>query len=1131
MMARRIRLMALVVFCGAIWAVAMGNSAASPRSVVEVDNARFTVLTPALIRMEWSPTATFEDRASFTFVNRDLPVPAFTQRTQDGWLIIATDELTLRYRPDGGRFSPDNLEVLFSVAGEKSTWRPGLKPTGNLRGTTRTLDGVSGACPLEPGLLSRDGWSLVDDSRNLLFSDGPRRWATPRKERDALDWYFFGYGRDYPRLLGDYIKVAGRIPLPPRFAFGSWWSRYWAYSADELKQLVAEFDAHDVPLDVLVIDMDWHLEGWTGYTWNPDYFPNPEAFLAWTAEQGLRTTLNLHPHSGVQKHEAAFATFAQAMGLDPQTTDAIPFDSTDSRYMRAYFDILHHPIERQGVDFWWIDWQQGEASKIPGLDPLFWLNCLHWRDMLENPNRADERPLIFSRWGGLGNHRYPIGFSGDAFSNWPSLAFQPYFTATAGNVGFAYWSHDIGGHQPGPVEPELYTRWVQFGALSPILRTHTTKREDAERRIWEFPKPYFQAMRDAFHLRYELIPYIYTMARKCYDTGLPLCRPLYYAWPERDEAYEHPNQYMFGDDLLVAPILSPADEMTGYAHRQVWLPPGRWINWLTDDMHDGPGTVYVQADLDEIPIFGRAGAIVPTSRWAERTARLRDDLAVLHVFPGESGEAVLYEDDGISREFATKGGVRTRITAAYEGEQYTVTVHPAKGALPDDAAPRAYELRYHVLSPIFPQGAVRVNGQEIEECDPSVHHGWFYDTDTMQFVVRTAPVDRKQPMTVALQVRYAYSENTWLARGLRGRMRAIEDAERLIAHAHQPDELDARRARAEWNILGSYDKAAMTSLLAQAMAMERVKDSDASAEAKRSATARLLGLIPQVDIRPVDASATELSVTLAAVLSRTPLFQQDQWNATIKLSPPRNWQVAETSGAQERTAKIDERIERQVRLHRAGDLQTTVLDGEITVEVPDVATVGIPFSKTLFPSINRWHLIGPFDAPGDDRLQKVFPPEQKIDLTATYAGQGDKPIGWQLIERPIHPDSDLTDEFFVEFHKYFDGIKYNTVAYALAYLHAPEDLDASLAFGSDDGIVIWLNDEEIHRQDVGRAYTPKEDRVPVKLKAGPNKLLVKISQGGGMWGFGMHVETPDGRPVPEVLVKWSADTGTAGTNP
>ena len=136
-------------------------------------------------------------------------------------------------------------------------------------------------------------------------------------------------------------------------------------------------------------------------------------------------------------------------------------------------------------------------SKVPGVNNTWWLNYLHFTDQ----QREGKRPLLFHRWGGLGNHRYQIGFSGDTVSVWDSLAFQPWFTATAANVGYAYWSHDIGGHMPGAVDPELYTRWVQFGAFSPILRTHTTKNPDAERRIWAYPEPYSSVMRSAFQLR------------------------------------------------------------------------------------------------------------------------------------------------------------------------------------------------------------------------------------------------------------------------------------------------------------------------------------------------------------------------------------------------------------------------------------------------------------------------------------------------------------------------------------------------------------------------------------------------------------------------------------------------------
>ena len=182
--------------------------------------------------------------------------------------------------------------------------------------------------------------------------------------------------------------------------------------------------------------------------------------------------------------------------------EAIPFRITDKRFVKHYFELLHHPMERDGVDFWWMDWQQGEASEMEGLDPLPWLNHLHFPDS----TRRGRRPMLYSRWGGLGNHRYPIGFSGDTYVAWPALQFQPYMTATASNVAYGWWSHDIGGHMGGATEPELYARWVQFGALSPCLRLHATKDPLAERRPWKYPHEVYEAARAAFHLRYQLVP-------------------------------------------------------------------------------------------------------------------------------------------------------------------------------------------------------------------------------------------------------------------------------------------------------------------------------------------------------------------------------------------------------------------------------------------------------------------------------------------------------------------------------------------------------------------------------------------------------------------------------------------------
>jgi alpha-glucosidase (family GH31 glycosyl hydrolase) len=244
------------------------------------------------------------------------------------------------------------------------------------------------------------------------------------------------------------------------------------------------------------------------------------------------------------------------------------------------------------------------------VNPTWWLNYVHFTDQ----QREGKRPLLFHRWGGLGNHRYQIGFSGDTISVWDSLAFQPWFTATAANVGYAYWSHDIGGHMPGAVDPELYTRWVQFGAFSPILRTHTTKNPDSERRIWAYPEPYSSILRSAFQLRYALQPYIYTEARRTYDTGVAFFRPLYYDWPEADAAYTSKGEYLFGDPDAGRARHRAADKVSGLATEKVWLPEGEWIEWPTGKHFTGPTRSTAASASSRRPSICAPGPSCPCSR-------------------------------------------------------------------------------------------------------------------------------------------------------------------------------------------------------------------------------------------------------------------------------------------------------------------------------------------------------------------------------------------------------------------------------------------------------------------------------------------------------------------------------------
>lgn len=691
------------------------QAAADPAAIVHSGGARFTVLTDGLIRMEYASDSIYTDQASLTFVNRRLPVPAYKVVHLDGKLRIETDLLTLIYTEYSGPFSEKNLRIDYNDGARKFSWRPGMRDHQNLKGTTRTLDGVSGKfslmgmkkIKLDDGILSRSGWTVVDDAGRPLFDSSEWPWVEARKSIEQ-DLYFFGYGSHYKKALFDFTQVAGKISMPPLYAFGVWYSRYWAYTETEMKDIVEGYEKNDLPLDVMVIDMDWHLteksspevfarydpkpNGWTGFTWEKKYFSDHEEFLKWLHDHRLKSCLNLHPAAGVQAHEAAYGAFAAAMHVDTTGHKPIPFDITNKTFAKNYFDVLLHPFEKEGVDFWWLDWQQWGNTNIKGVNPTFYLNYVHYSDM----QREGKRPLIFHRYGGLGNHRYQIGFSGDYMISWKGLAYQPEFTASASNVGFGYWSHDIGGHwgldKKNKQDAELYTRWVQWGAMSPIFRTHATNDGDIERRMWLYPAANLDAMRQALHLRYALLPYIYSYARVAYDSGISLIRPMYYESPDHELAYRLPHQYYFGGNMIVAPVyhkMKHADSI----RQKTWLPEGEWYEFRSGKKLAGDQMVERKYGLSDIPIFIKAGSIIPMQNRKLHITGSNLDTLVLAIYAASDAYFDLYEDDGNTEGYKGSQYRHTKFKYQRIGDRALLTVTPGETKYDSEQASRSYIIR------------------------------------------------------------------------------------------------------------------------------------------------------------------------------------------------------------------------------------------------------------------------------------------------------------------------------------------------------------------------------------------------------------------------------------------------------
>lgn len=614
---------------------------------------RISVLSSRLIRVEkWI----YRDQPTQRVWYRNFGTPEFSVEKKGKKLLIHTLDCTFE----------------ISLTGRvKATLKDKTKLSrkGNLLGTARTLDNVNGSTRLCKGLISKGGLTILDDSDGLII-DGEK--ILPRSF--ANDKYYFAYGSDYRGTMKAFYALTGEIPLIPKYVLGNWWSRYKAYTQDEYIGLMQKFMDKKIPLTVATIDMDWHwvridkkfgkdamkshslsipdkffavmMPGWTGYTWNTDLFPDHKKMLDWLNANGLKVPLNVHPSQGIRYFEDNYDKACEIVGQDPAKKEPVIFDLSNPKFLEAYFTAIHHPLEDEGIALWWIDWQQGKKSQIKGLDPLWALNHYHYLDSARN----GKRPLILSRFAEIGSHRYPLGFSGDTVISWKSLDFQPYFTANASNVGYTWWSHDIGGHKDGRKNDELYLRWLQLGVFSPINRLHSTINEFSGKEPWNCSAYTERVATEFLRLRHKLIPYLYTANYNSHTKGIAICEPLYYTYKDA-EAYKHKNEYIFGGKLLCAPITQKTDSVTGLASVDVWLPENqRYTDVFTGVSYQGGKVIKMFRNVESFPCLAKEGTIIPMYKNCLTNSLALDQDLEIDVYRG-TGSYSLYEDDGETNEY------------------------------------------------------------------------------------------------------------------------------------------------------------------------------------------------------------------------------------------------------------------------------------------------------------------------------------------------------------------------------------------------------------------------------------------------------------------------------------------------
>lgn len=664
------------------------------------DKYRITILTECLVRLEYREDGVFEDRLSKTVVNRSFPEVNYSEKRTDEGIEIETKSLLIRY--DEQPFSTDGLSI--ELKGLGNVWHYSItygNSDANLFGTARTLDGCDGGLWLEEGIFGKKGFAVLNDSDSPVVvsgkDDNPGNYEYANREGEGIDIYFFGYGKDFFGGLKAFYTLCGKTPLIPRYALGNWWSRYYRYSEESYKEVVDKFAELEIPLSVAVIDMDWHVTdvdpkygtGWTGYSWNKDLFPDPVRFLTMLHDRGLATTLNLHPADGIRAFEDMYEEMATKLGVDPSSEKPLEFDFSDPEYRKAYFDVVMHPYEKDGVDFWWIDWQQGTGKGADAVDPLFLLNHYHYHDQ-EGRNR---RPMIFSRYAGPGSHRYPVGFSGDTVMTWKSLDFQPYFTSTASNIGYGFWSHDIGGHMMGDKDNERLIRWIQYGVFSPVMRLHSSCSPFLNKEPWVIEEPYHSIMGEYMRLRHRLLPYLYTESYRAYDEDRPLIRPMYYELSEDERAYTVRNEYGFGENLIVGAITSPMSKDLQMSAVNMLIPVGRWYDLFSGRIYMGGKKRKLYRRLTDIPVLLGEGGIVPMSMEDRKNGVDNPKSIRLCIGAGSDGSYTMYEDDGISMEYRNGRYVKTTYSITHSQDKtITVNIAPAEGDKDLVPSDRYYEI-------------------------------------------------------------------------------------------------------------------------------------------------------------------------------------------------------------------------------------------------------------------------------------------------------------------------------------------------------------------------------------------------------------------------------------------------------
>ena len=648
---------------------------------------RISILSEVLIRFEYSEHGTFNDYPTMFACNRSFSSPKITFREDQNVILLTNDIFTIQYIKEksfiGSRFAPDQY-LKVSINGTDKVWYFNHPEVRNFKGAFYSLDDVKNDSKMDKGLFSLDGFVSFDDSRTPILSQNGNLIA-PNYEN--IDTYLFVYNKDFGLALRDYFKLTGYAPLIPRYTLGNWWFKNEAYNINNLQSIVNNFKKNDIPISVLLLgeyERSKNKDSLVSFSLNKVGIPSTEVLSKYLHDNNIFLGCNIRTDGNLSESEEHFLDFSKMFG----STKTLPINVYDEKFMVSFLKAIINPMFNSGIDFLWLD---NNDSKNYLRD--FIMNYYLYNNMALNKQK---RNIVLSRNFGILPHKFGILYSGKTNVSWKTLRNLPFYNANSSNIGISWWSHDVGGFEGGTEDSELYMRWVQFGVYSPILRLSSTFGKYYKREPWRWDARTFKVVHDYLKLRHRLIPYLYSEAYKYSNIGSPLVQPLYYKYPETYDEKLYKNEYYFGTELFVCPIVDPKDNVMNRVVHQIFLPNGIWYDFKTGKKFPG-GRRYVTFYKDEdYPVYARTGAIIPMAILNENNlnSTKNPERLEIHIFPGRSNTYKLYEDDG-QTDMHNYGYYNiSEINYYYKENDFSVSIEPKEGNITVIPEKRSYIIRF-----------------------------------------------------------------------------------------------------------------------------------------------------------------------------------------------------------------------------------------------------------------------------------------------------------------------------------------------------------------------------------------------------------------------------------------------------